>query len=206
MTIASFVDERINDGLILPGTTGGPTFSTQVGEGRSGYEQRNANWTYPRAKYELGERSLTETDKELIKTFFWARQGKLQGFRFKDWTDYLVQPQQGQLQLVANTTNQYTLWKKYQTPGGSTFLRPITKPVANTLKLYDGGAQQTAFTVNTDGTVTVNWTVQSGLSWSGQFDVPVRFDTDDLKISFKAGNPDQQAMFYLYSLPLLEVR
>ncbi|QRM23515.1 DUF2460 domain-containing protein [Burkholderia pseudomallei] len=206
MTIAAFIDERINDGLIIPGTTGGPTFSTQVNQGRSGYEQRNANWTYSLSEYELGERPLLQPEVDALNALVRVFQGKLVGFRFKDWTDYRVTPQQGQLQLVPGTTNQYSLWKQYTTPGGNSTLRLIKKPVANTVKLFDGGAQQTAFTVNSDGTVTVNWTVQSGLSWSGQFDVPVRLDVDKLKIGFKAGNPDQQASFYLHSLPLVEIR
>jgi uncharacterized protein (TIGR02217 family) len=206
MTIAAFIDERINDGLIIPGTTGGPTFSTQVSQGRSGFEQRNANWTHSLSEFELGERPLLQSEVDALNALIRVFQGKLVGFRFKDWTDYRVTPQQGQLQLITGTTNQYSLWKQYTTPGGNTALRPISKPVANTVKLYDGGAQQTAFTVNSDGTVTLNCMPQSGLSWSGQFDVPVRLDVDKLKIGFKAGNPDQQAAFYLYSLPLVELR
>ncbi len=99
----------------------------------------------------------------------------------------------------------YQLIKTYGT-GLRDYARKITKPVAGSLRVAVQGAEVTDFTVNTlTGVVTfgpahvpaLNAVVTAGF----EFDVPVRFDTDQLKInlvSFAAGDiPD---------IPIVEVR
>lgn len=45
------------------------------------------------------------------------------------------------------------------------------------------------------------------LTWAGEFDVPVRFDTDSLRNHFRAIRQDHgEMLFYLQSLELIEVR
>lgn len=45
------------------------------------------------------------------------------------------------------------------------------------------------------------------LTWSGEFDVPARFDTDEFRARFDAYDPDSgDAAYYLATLPLVEVR
>lgn len=43
------------------------------------------------------------------------------------------------------------------------------------------------------------------LAWAGEYDVPVRFDTDDLNSRFDAMQDDQSA-HYLFALPVIEIR
>jgi uncharacterized protein (TIGR02217 family) len=45
------------------------------------------------------------------------------------------------------------------------------------------------------------------LTWAGEFDVPVRFDTDQLRTRFDAWREaDEEALHYLFSLPIVELR
>ena len=70
------------------GSTGGPSWATDVLVLRSGYESRNANWGQARYAYNaaMGVRDQTQLD-DLIG-WFNACQGMKHGFRFRDWTDY----------------------------------------------------------------------------------------------------------------------
>jgi len=67
--------------------------------------------------------------------------------------------------------------------------------------------------VNTNGFTsyagggTANRHAQPGdvLTWAGEFDVPVRFDTDQLRTRFDALGSDA-SLHYLFSLPIVEIR
>lgn len=88
MTTPAFAEVRVDENLIIYHTVGGPLFSTTVVVVNSGRESRNAGWPTPLGGWELGERSMVPNDLATIKNFFNARQGRAQGFRFKDWMDY----------------------------------------------------------------------------------------------------------------------
>ena len=115
---------------------------------------------------------------ELI-AFFRARRGKAYGFRFKDWTDYKAS---GQLLGTGDDVlTQFQLVKHY--PSGSVIeVRTITKPVAGTVKVYlDGVEQLSGWSVDTTtGLVTFSTAPALGVEVTAdfEFDVPVRFDTD----------------------------
>jgi len=209
MTI-SFVDERINDNEIVRGSAGGPVFNTQVLRSRSGVEQRNVIWTYPLSKWEVGQRDLTQTQLDAINTFFRARLGKAVGFRFKDWGDYTCNSSQGIVQgVTVGGVTSYQLFKRYTSTTGVVQYRQILKPVSSTFVLYRNSTAINQFSLNSDGTLSLGFTpvATDTLTWSGQFDVPVRFDTDELRYQFKGYNPTtSQGIFSLYSLPVIELR
>ena len=71
------------------GSTGGPTWATDVLILRSGFESRNSNWAQARYSFNaaMGVRDQTQLD-DLI-SWFNAAQGMAHSFRFRDWTDYL---------------------------------------------------------------------------------------------------------------------
>jgi uncharacterized protein (TIGR02217 family) len=208
MTTPAFAEVRVDDNLIIYHTVGGPLFSTTVVVVNSGRESRNADWPTPLGRWELGERPMMPGDLMTIKNFFNARQGRAQGFRFKDWMDYKDEGGGVLVPIVGGTG--YQMYKKY--PSGPNFnSRKISKPIAGTVKVYSGGTLQTGASVDTT-TGIVTGVSGSNLTWTGEFDVPVRFDTDQLKAEFigatgaggAAGVHD--VYFHLFSLPIVELR
>ena len=96
--------------------------------------------------------------------------------------------------------------KAYQS-GGASYARPISKPVAGSVRVSLDGVEQTEgvdFAV--DGatgivTMTVPPGAGSALTAGFEFDVPVRFDADRIEVnlaSFEAGE--------IPSIPVIEVR
>jgi uncharacterized protein (TIGR02217 family) len=87
----SFAEVRLDLGIDY-GCVGGPQFSTTVIVDGSGAEQRNINWSQPLGRWQIGNRTgdrcLDKSELDALLAFHTARQGSLEGFRFKDWTDY----------------------------------------------------------------------------------------------------------------------
>jgi uncharacterized protein (TIGR02217 family) len=104
----------------------------------------------------------------------------------------------------------YELNKLYDS-GGVSELRKISKPVPGTVGIYRNGTLvTTGFTIDyTSGFVTFD-SVQDPpdtLTWSGEFDVPARFDADELRSRFDAyRDSDGEALHFILSLPVVELR
>lgn len=152
------------------GATGGPGWQTEVATLDSGFEYANQNWSQARAKYEVShDARRPELFNELL-AFFMSVKGRANQFRFKDWSDFSATSTQGVLSSLTATT--FQMYKRY-TAGSFTYNRKIVKPVSNTVTVIGG----TTPTVNyTTGVITVASGTPTG--WYGDFDVPVRFDTD----------------------------
>ncbi|MEM6310676.1 MAG: DUF2460 domain-containing protein [Pseudomonadota bacterium] len=195
------------------GSVGGPQRRTDVVTLANGFEERNTPWAHSRRRYDagLGLRSLD--DIEALIAFFEARQGQLFGFRWKDWSDFksVFASQQAGFsdQTIGQgdgTTTQFQLTKTYVS-GGVSYSRPITKPVDGTVQIGLASAplsEGSDYTVDTaTGLVSLNVAPQAGQTITAgfEFDVPVRFDTDQIQTSvasFQAGQiPD---------VPIVEVR
>jgi uncharacterized protein (TIGR02217 family) len=184
------------------GSSGGPTFSTDVIEAFSGFEQRNINWSAARARYNVAHGVKTQSQLDELIAFFRARQGKAIGFRFKDWTDYQATTET--LGTGDGVTNEFQLVKRYAS-GGATELRAITKPVSGTVQVFRNAALvSSGVSVNTaTGKVTFAAPPATGvvITSSFQFDVPVRFDTDRL-----AATLESYGVNSWLDIPLVEVR
>lgn len=194
------------------GSAGGPVRRTDVVTLANGFEERNTPWAHSRRRYDagLGVRSLD--DVAVLTAFFEARQGQLNGFRWKDWADYKsclpsgsVAATDVQIGVGDSVARSFPLAKRYSS-GSESYLRPVAKPVAGTVRAALDGVEQpdTTFTVDaTTGIVTFDLPPGSGIIVTAgfEFDVPVRFDTDQIVTSvasFQAGDvPD---------VPVLEVR
>jgi uncharacterized protein (TIGR02217 family) len=198
MTIPTFVDVQFPPN-ISAGAKGGPAFSTSVTELSSGIEQRNVNWLRERPRYDISTGLRDAHDFNAYQKFFYARMGRAVGFRFKDWADYrcpywfATPGDMDSLQTLFTTTGSlatFQLTKSYG-DGGSTFVRTIKKIVSGTLTLYNAGVAMTVGTGGTQyqvnlntGIVTLGATVAAttghAITGSFEFDVPARFDTDEL--------------------------
>lgn len=133
------------------GVTGGPGFDTDIVEFGPGHESRNALSELPRGEWELGERNLNRQALQDIKAFFWARHGRLQGFRFKDWQDFEADAEP----LAPDGTPTVQLRKTY-TSGGESVVREIKKPIASTVTLMRNGSSEAFDSVDdTTGVLTL---------------------------------------------------
>ena len=196
---------------ISRGLSGGPERRTDVVMTASGREERNARWANSRRKYNAGYGVKSLDDIHAIVAFFEERRGRLYAFRFKDHTDFKsckpLQTVSATDQVIGTgdgTTTIFQLLKNYGTT--RPWPRTIVAPVAGTVLVSVNGTATTQFIVDVaTGLLTFNAgnTPANGavIAAGFEFDVPVRFDADQIKINlahFAAGDiPD---------IPLIEVR
>lgn len=171
------------------GANGGAMFNTDIVTSYTGHEQRNINWDKARAKYSISLTNKMKTEIKDIIAFFYARRGKAIGFRFKDWLDYEVINQE--LAVGDGVKTQYQLMKVYDS-GGIQYKRVITKPIRDTMVIrFNDGLnleEDLDYTIDyATGIITFESnsipTDNDLIIVSFEFDVPVRFDSDELNIS-----------------------
>ncbi len=219
----TFVDVRLPED-IERGAVGGPRFKTRVLQLDSGFEQRNIDWANVRAEYDISyglmamEDPLLTTSVHAIRDFFYARQGRAHGFRFKDWSDYQIGDKDDAVndnQLIGlgdDSTTVFQVFKRYSS-GGVNHDRTIRKLVNGTVSvLLDGVVQSSGVTVDVNAATVTFDVAPASTGGTGpsseevvaiacEFDVPVRFDNDHLGINvlvFSAGS--------IPAIPLVELR
>ena len=208
----AFHDIRFPTSLSF-GSVGGPERRTEIVTLSNGFEERNTPWAHSRRRYDagLGLRSLD--DVETLIAFFEARTGQLHGFRWKDWSDYkscVPSATPGAEDQLIGTgdgiTTTFQLQKTYQS-GLQSYVRPILKAVVGTVVVAVGGdpkIEGLEVTVNAaagEVTFTLPPEVGTRITAGFEFDVPVRFDTDQIQASmasFRAGEVPK--------VPVVEVR
>jgi len=187
---------------IAYGATGGPEYLTTVVSMASGHEQRNANWSAARGKWNVASGLKHQAQLNTLIAFFRARKGRAYGFRFKDWTDYRAT---GQALGVGDGANKvFQLVKSYVSGAGSE-TRTITKPVLGTVKPYLAGVfQSSGWSINTaTGLLTFTTAPAQGIAVTAdfEFDVPVRFDTDSMAVTI-----EQIDLHQWSDIPIIEIR
>ena len=196
---------------ISRGARGGPERRTQIVELASGDEERNASWANSRRRYDVAYGIRRADDLAAVVAFFEARNGRLHGFRFKDWADQksglpsaAISPNDQEIGTGDGATTAFQLVKRYAS-GSQTWTRTITKPVAGTVRIALGGVEQNSgWTVApTTGVVSFDTAPAAGVAVTAgfAFDVPVRFDTDVLDVTL-----DLERLGSITSIPLLEIR
>lgn len=197
----AFIETRFPTDISY-GSSGGPEYSTDIVETHAGHEQRNANWSQARARFNVAHGVKTQAQLDALIAFFRARRGRADGFRFKDWTDYAAT---GELIGTGNgATTAFQLTKKYLS-GGVSELRTISKPVSGTVHIYLGGVLQSSGVSTAAATGIVTFVTPPGMGVAVtadfEFDLPVRFDTDRLSATL-----DAYGSHSWREIPLVEVR
>lgn len=216
--MTSFLETPRFSSRISYGSAGGPGFNTTVFEGHGGVEQRGQNWATTKGKWNVAQGVRDNSDFAAIRALFMAVRGKAIGFRFKDWGDY---------QLVAavctpataNGTNPTFKLQKTYTSGSLSYVRRIFKPTydadrtdgTDAFAIFDNGisiplgagASQVSLDFAT-GIMTFGASVIPAaghvITATGEFDLPVRFDTDFLEANQE--DFDQQTWS---NIPLIEL-
>ncbi len=190
---------------ISRGATGGPERRTDVVTTASGREERNSRWVNSRRRYNAGFGVKSLNDIQQVVAFFEERRGRLHAFRWKDHVDFkscaasaIPSANDQTLGVGEGTTASFQLIKKYGS-GLRDYARVIAAPVAGTILVAVNGVASSFFTVNLQtGILTFTAghipTLGQIISAGFEFDVPVRFDSDQLTINianFQAGEiPD----------------
>ena len=206
----AFHDIRFPDD-ISRGARGGPERRTQIVALASGDEERNASWAHSRRRYDAAYGVRKADDLAAVIAFFEARNGRLHGFRWKDWADYKSCLPSGTpahndqpLGIGDGVTTAFPLVKTYVS-GAQVWTRAITRPVAGTVLIARNSMPfPSGWTADTStGVVTFAAAPAPGdiLRAGFEFDVPVRFDTDELPVTL-----DIERLGSIASIPLVEVR
>lgn len=193
------------------GSSGGPGFNTTVITLDSGAEKRSINWADAKAKYDVSHGIKSREQMEELLDFFYARNGRAYGFRFKDWSDYEMERQP--LAFTTTTPNQQLqLFKRYAPSAGYPYDRTIHKIVPGTLKVWIDGVPDTrndGFKLlniipnNDTGTFMIGGIYPAGqvIEAACEFHVPVRFDSDEMHIVH-----DSWETMSWPSIPLVELK
>lgn len=188
------------------GSNGGPNFNTNVITVASGGEKRNINWSEPLYRYEVSHGVKTLQQIEELTNFFYTVMGKGIGFRYKDWKDCKVTIERSSINdgndLAAS--GEFQLCKKYSIGVNSARYRVIKKPVVGTVKIFLNGVETENFTCDyTKGIITLtgDFEPEAIVTWSGEFDVPVRFDTDTMNTTIESF-----ASYSWNQIPVVELR
>lgn len=197
------------------GSTGGPQRRTEVVALGSGHESRNARWADSRRRYDAGTGLRSLDDLNQVVSFFEERRGKLHGFRWRDPVDDRSRapsktptPLDQPIGTGTGSLATFQLVKRYGA-GTTAWTRTIAKPVAGSVRVAVAGVEATVgthFTVDTTtGVVTFlpGQIPASGAAVTAgfRFHVPVRFDTDEIRVDLSAFMAGE-----IPSIPLVEIR
>lgn len=177
-----FIEERLLD-KVAYGTQSGLEYNTRIVTLRSGVERRARLWTRPLTRFTVIYNVLKPIHREDVVRAFRAAGGRFLAFRIRDPLDYTAE----QEPLTTSTGVEQTVQlSKSYTFGPIVDVGPIYKPVAGTVVLYADGEEIPSTVDTTTGLVTFITAADTEITWSGQFDKPVRFDDDNMMWSLDA--------------------
>lgn len=185
-----FIEERLLDSVSY-GTVYGERFRTSIQTMRNKSESRNMEWSESEGEYTLVFDALLEKDRAKVMEVFRTCRGRGIGFRLKNWVDYKVKDEV----IGVTTESPQTLQLKLtSTLGGYSTTKTIRKPVVDTVTIKVDGVPSGASIDYTKGLVSVTAPIGSTISWDGEYDIPVRFASDDIHWSVDARTGDRFIM------------
>lgn len=193
--------------------SGGPSRLTEIVTLASGREQRNSRWADSRRRYEAGFGIRDVDTLHAVLGFFEARRGRLYGFRYHDRIDHrsgapsaAITPTDQVIGTGDGTTAAFQLAKTYG-DGPLPYRRAIAKPVAGSVRIAVNGVAVPESAFGCDAATGRVTFVPGAIPGAGAqitagfaFDVPVRFDSDDLAIDLAAFTAGE-----IPHVPLVEV-
>jgi uncharacterized protein (TIGR02217 family) len=154
----------------------------------------NLQEPFPLQQYQIDAPVRSAKDFEALRSFFYVVRGDRDGFRFKDWTDYLLTQQNSR--LVRVSAGLFQVHRVYAV-GASEMLRPLSRPVAG-MRFWRTRASVVtevtgSATLNTStGRVTISGDDPADTyTASGQFHVPVAFKDPQPTWRFVSGREMQ---------------
>lgn len=187
---------------IESGSGFGPSWKNVIQEAIAGNEQRFAYWTKCRGVGDLSLGLQTSEDPvgdfRAIYAMYVAHRGSLYPWRFR--CEYDCTADDEVFGTGDGVVSAFQLTMTYDpgmillgSPGSLSYVRDITLVVGTPTIAVDGTpltGSPPPFTVSSSGLVTFTSPPANGkeLTWSGTFDIPVRFDTDELPVVMNAND------------------
>jgi uncharacterized protein (TIGR02217 family) len=190
------------------GSSGGPTFKTSIFEAYRGGEKRNIDWASPLMEFDVAYGIKTDEQMARVIAFFNARQGKLRGFRYKNWANYQII--NDNIAIGDGLSNRLPIIRTYGFPATQTYKR-LYKIVLGSVSGVRIGNE--TLVEGEDYAIDYN---SGEIIFSAdripgegtpikvtnlEFDEPVRFDIDNLNIVIEAFNNNS-----ISQLPLVGIR
>ena len=197
------------------GARGGPQFKTIIKPLTSGFERRNIDWAAVLGSWDIGYAIRTQVNLDIVRDFFYAREGRAHGFLFKDWTDFKIgvlgsEPDSQTIGTGDASKVAFQIFKRY-TSGGINYDRDIKKPIAG-LNIYIDTVLQTITTDYTEdlttGIITMVTAPAGGedLTINCEFNVAVRFDVDKLDVTAMMFDDTATARGLLARIPRIPIQ
>lgn len=190
-------------------------WNTTIVQALGGAEVANQNWTKRRHTFDISFAIRTVSAYDSIDQHHTMARGKAKVFPFKDFLDFQVTRERGQL-VVDPSSGDPAFWlaKTYGT-GPDQYVRFITRPRSGTVAIF---RLRGATTADITSSATIDYStgrlviddsaLQVGdlLSWTGEFRVPCRYDTDDLPGMTPNRQPGDEGELYVQcdSIQLVE--
>lgn len=203
---------------------GGPRLKRTIIPLSSGFERRNQDWEQTLGTWDISYGLTSEANLEAVVDHWYATRTGIDGFRFKDWSDFQIGntfsgdvSTRQQIGLGDDTTVNFQVFKR-RTRGAVFFDRTIKKLVSGTLRVFLEGVEQNDpadYTVDLDTGIITFVTAPASTGGSGpggeevvavmtEFDVPVRFQDDNLTIDTLVFAED--AKISIPRIPVVEIR
>lgn len=162
---------------------GGPCFSTICSISASGRELRISERNKAINDYEISGCYLSVEQFGQLNSFFRARQGKQFAFRMKDYADYKLSEQI--LAIGDGISKDFPIFKSYEDKYNP-YNRRVTKVVLSTVQITIGDQAVSKECIDEQGVINLDQPLSKGeeLKISADFDVLVRFDSDNFEYSF----------------------
>lgn len=200
--MSDFLDVYLPENIRAYPWTSSPRWSTTITQVSSAAEHRNQNWLNPLHSFKASNAVRCHEELEDLLEHWMVMRGPLTTFPMRDPLDFAsarlkkanLEPAIfGTDQVIATgdgTTRTFQLRKQY-TRGGSSYYRPITLPVvesvilmADAIDVDDSGSPGGPYTVDIvreTGELIFDHALEDGaiLTAGFYFDVPVRFLADD---------------------------
>lgn len=179
------IDDRLTEDIEVQAKAR-PRYSTEIITTDGGWEVRNSRWSYPlhRFEFNLSPNARDAVDFVAFRDLFYAAGGAHETFLFRHWADYF-----GDDELIGTgngAETEFQLVRNY-TRGITNRTRKITRPEQGTVIIRVDGVVRTEgvhYTVDYDtGLVTfgvaplLNQIIRADF----EFDVPVRFEDDEVE-------------------------
>jgi uncharacterized protein (TIGR02217 family) len=179
------------------GAMGGPEFRTTVVTMVSGRERRNQEWDVPLSSFNIGYGIRKRSEMEAVYSFFIARGGRARGFRFKNWLDFKVELDP--VGTIAGEPTKRQLIRVYADTVNPQ-LRIVAYPLEATLKVYVNQVLTTDYLLQANGVLEFPTDPGLDVLASFEYDIPVRFDTDQLNTKLNTFREGEQPSIQIVEL------
>lgn len=175
-----FIEAELLTECISLGFEGGPEFYTEIITFENGREVRIGRWDQPIHRYNSPYSNKSLEEYEVLRAAHMVARGALKGFLFRDPLNFAATDQP--LGSGAADSAPVQLTRTYSV-AGEQFVWVVTKPKAGAVvQQYSGGvwSNKTGTLDTTTGLFTPSsaWIAAAPRRWSGEYFVPVRFESD----------------------------